>query len=978
MDILVYDDLNIGRLADKVDKVIRYLLDSDFPAADVKKMSNGFYRAKLDDTNRLLFSFGRYEGRTYVFILEVIHNHAYEKSKFLNGAAIQEDKLVPLRSAEEIKEEEYTKVSYINPHKKSFHILDKILSFDDQQEEILFLPTPSIIIGSAGSGKTALTLEKLKMLKGNILYITLSPYLVENASHLYSSYGYENKKQEVSFLSFYEYLSTISMPVGKEADFVSFERWIHRYTQSHKIKDAYRIFEEIKGVITGSIIDRAYLSLEEYLSLGIKQSIFSVAERTQVYDLFVKYRNWIAEEQYFDSNIVAYDLLDKVVPLYDYIVVDEVQDLTNVQLTLILKSLVNPSNFVLCGDSNQIVHPNFFSWAQIKTLFYKQELKASIVRVLATNYRNTPEVTALANQLLLIKNARFGSIDKESTYLVVPNSNQKGEVEYLENSPKINADLNSKTSLSAKFAVLVLRNEDKAAARKFYATPLLFSIQEAKGLEYENIILYNTISTYGNEFAELTNGVTVEDLNPESLFYSRARDKSDKSLEEYKFYVNSLYVGITRAVKNLYVIEANKKHALLSLLGLVDFKQGSSLTNQTSSKDEWQREARKLEMQGKQEQANAIREQILQVKPVPWTITTKELFPELLKQGLNPEAYNRKAKDRLYYYVLFYQMDKYLPKLAELKYRPAERYAQLGYAEINLGLINTYIQDNLKLLTPYFLKHGVDFRNEVNFTPLMCAMMSNAGKTADYLLENGANIDLQENSGKNVFQREISCVYEDHPGSNFLKEFMFNPYYSRIRPESIKVRINNKLIKVNWNEGEFLILNIMLSVLYMHLNRGCKAKLMDEMLYKTNGLMMKNMPGFQVVDFIYFYDGLAEHILPEYRRKSSYVTSILSKNEVTRKGPGNKKLFFRCDRGAYLPHPLMEIKIGTEWVNVYDNIDMDNLAEINEAAGRLNILSMINQFRKQLQDDPDAMLTFDRSISYQSSKALIKTEKHLV
>jgi len=948
MNILVYEDLNVGRLGDKVEKVTKCLLEGDFAAADVKKMSNGFYRAKLDDTNRLLFCFGRYEGSTYVFILEVIHNHAYEKSKFLNGAVIQEEKLIPLRCAEEVMPEEYKEVSYVNPHKKSFHLLDKILSFDDKQEEVLFLPAPSIIIGSAGSGKTALTLEKLKTLKGNILYITLSSYLAENAGHLYLSFGYENKKQDVDFLSFYEYLSTIAMPSGREADFTSFERWISRYTQSHKIKDAYRVFEEIKGVITGSVIDKPYLSADEYQRLGIKQSIFSAAERAQVYDLFLKYKNWLAEENFFDSNMVAYDLLKKVKPIYDYIVVDEVQDLTAVQLTLILKSLINPANFVLCGDSNQIVHPNFFSWAQIKSLFYKQDLQASIVRVLATNYRNTPEVTAIANQLLLIKNARFGSIDKESTYLVVPNSSQRGEVEYLENNAKINTELNSKTSLSTKFAVLVLRNEDKAAARKFYATPLLFSIQEAKGLEYENIILYNAISTYRNEFAELTNGVTTEDLQPESLLYSRSRDKADKSLEEYKFYVNSLYVGITRAVKNLYVIEADKKHALLALLGLVDFKQGSSLTNQTSSKDEWQREARKLELQGKQEQADAIREQILQVKPVPWSVTTKEQFPELLEQGLNPDSYNRKAKDRLYYYVLFYQKDKYLPQLAALKYRPAERYAKLGYAEINLGLINTYIQDNLKLLMPYFLNYGIDFRNEVNFTPLMCAMMSNATKTIDYLLENGANINLQENSGKNVFQREISCVYEEYEGSTFLKEHMFNPYYTRIRPESIKVRINNQLVKISCNEGEFLILNIMLAVLYAKLSVGTRA----EPMYGIE-------PGFQVADFTKFYTDLGEHVLPEYRRKPAYITSILSKNELNRSGAGNKKLFFRTVRGQYLLNPIMEVQVGKDWVNIYDTIDMANLEEINQDSGRIGIISMIKAFRQQLENDPESQLDAD-------------------
>ena len=84
MEIRVYGELNVGKLRDKVDKVTAFLETGDFQSADVKKMSNGFYRAKLDYTNRLLFQIGRYDGEMYILILEVIHNHAYEKSKFLN------------------------------------------------------------------------------------------------------------------------------------------------------------------------------------------------------------------------------------------------------------------------------------------------------------------------------------------------------------------------------------------------------------------------------------------------------------------------------------------------------------------------------------------------------------------------------------------------------------------------------------------------------------------------------------------------------------------------------------------------------------------------------------------------------------------------------------------------------------------------------------------------------------------------------
>ena len=50
--------------------------------------------------------------------------------------------------------------------------------------------------------------------------------------------------------------------------------------------------------------------------------------------------------------------------------------------------------------------------------------------------------------------------------------------------------------------------------------------------------------------------------------YARAKDKTDKSLEAFKFYVNALYVAMTRAVRNLHIIEPDTGHCLFRLLGL--------------------------------------------------------------------------------------------------------------------------------------------------------------------------------------------------------------------------------------------------------------------------------------------------------------------------------------------------------------------------------------------------------------------------
>jgi len=53
--------------------------------------------------------------------------------------------------------------------------------------------------------------------------------------------------------------------------------------------------------------------------------------------------------------------------------------------------------------------------------------------------------------------------------------------------------------------------------------PLLFSVQESKGLEYENIIIYNLISDNPSEFNLICEGVNEKDLLADDLFYSRGK-----------------------------------------------------------------------------------------------------------------------------------------------------------------------------------------------------------------------------------------------------------------------------------------------------------------------------------------------------------------------------------------------------------------------------------------------------------------------
>ena len=874
--LLYYDQLHSQTHSPQFKKVVKALEAGDFSSADVKKMAgtDGLYRAKLDRSDRLLFKYARYQGETYLLLLEVIPEHHYEGSRFLRGAAIDELKYGPPPAKPEEAPAEAAELVYVNPQRPQFHLLDKVISFDEDQRAIFDLPVPLIIIGSAGSGKTALTLEKMKHFRGQVAYLSLSPYLVENAERIYYASGYQNDGQEVDFISFEEYLQSIRVPAGREVTFRDFDGFYARYRQTFKFKEPYKLYEEFKGVLTGSVVDKAYLSREDYLSLGVKQSIFLQAERDRIYDLFERFLEFLDEAKLHDPNMVAYDYLKLVQPRYDFIVVDEVQDITNIQLLLIIKSLLNPTHFLLSGDSNQIVHPNFFSWSKIKTLFFEEALKGSVIRILKTNYRNSRRITRLSNDLLKIKNARFGSIDKESTYLIDTVSEQEGEIAFFSDSEKVRKELNQKTSKSARYAVLAMDKEDKARIRRDFDTPLVFTIQEAKGLEYENIILVNFISGFDKEFREITRDITPADLEDEKLNFSRAKDKENKELEAYKFYINSLYVAFTRAVKNLYLVEKESKHDLLRLLGIVETRQKVDVKQEASTDAEWLDEARRLEKQGKVEQAQEIRDRLRGVKylsPEDVQALKTAIFGVEKPRPDDCKQLFEFAKAR-YHVGLIRRLHE------EAHYGPAKQY--MGEYHNAQGMYMRQVRNgNVSQIKRFTSKYGIDFPSlDRGMTGLMLAIFYNKPAMLEYFIGQEASPTPDNDQGRTVFQIVLLSFQ--------LKQIdgrQFRQFYLRFGTPSIKVRTGDQIIKISNQSMEYFLVNYFLAV-------------RDDVI---DAKARPQHQGLWMDDFMEFIERLPEGILPEYRRKRQYVNSILSKNEVDRDDKYNRRLFRRKSRGCY-------------------------------------------------------------------------------
>ncbi|GAC1524760.1 MAG: ankyrin repeat domain-containing protein [Ramlibacter sp.] len=945
MQVLQYKDLELDRVRASFEKVRQAIEADDLRTADVKKLHVGsYYRAKLDYANRLLLQFARVHGATVCLALEVIENHDYARSRFLRGAAVDESKIQCEPAAQpQHLERDLLALRGVPEGRTQFQLLDKPIVFDDAQEEAYQLPAPLVLIGSAGSGKTAVTLAKLRQASGRVLFVTLSSYLARAAQELYAAHGYENASQEVQFLSYREFLETLRVPAGREVTMADFRGWCERHRDALRAigdVDSHALFEEFRGVLGAH--PNGPLTLQDYCALGPRQSLLPPEQRPAAHALFSRYRQWLPEAGLFDPNLVAHawriDPQALAETAFDFVVIDEVQDLTSVQLALVLRTLKNPGQFIMCGDSHQIVHPNFFSWSAVKSLFWHgldgSGAQHQTLHVLRANYRNTRGVTDLANRLLKLKQARFGSVDRESSFLVTSTTSEQGAVALVAAKEGALKRLDEATRQSARHAVIVLRDEDKAAARARFHTPLVFSVHEAKGLEYEHVMLFELVSTNRAAFSQVCDGVVPGDLQGDEIEYRRGRDKSDKSLDLYKFYVNALYVAMTRAVVSLTVIESDPGHPLLHLLGLKEGDHTVQLAP-ASSREEWAQQAHKLELQGKQEQAQAIRHAFLQVRPVPWTAWGQQSAQEWAVKALDPANPSAKPRQALLDYALWHGQQAWIEALATAGFAPARglvdeshfvgagwhsRYDFPAFEQRQELARRTVGALRQRYLAPYAAKHtkellrladvhGVDHLTPVGATPLMLAARAGNAALIDALKERGADVTVSDEFGHTAWLHALSRSLEDH---DFAKTHL-PAMFEHLAPVTFDVQTGGRLVRLERHQGEYWVAMLMVAGLKTQWSTCAQRK--SEIWKYHAGFFADQMNDVLSV--------LPQWLWQEKRRKRGYINQVLARAAVGSPYRPSRQLWIRSRHGYYLPNPALQLREGDAWRPIYDVLNLD-------------------------------------------------------
>lgn len=584
----------------------------------IKKLagSENRFEFRVNNGDRIFFSLNKRgdEEEKITFILYSSHDHGVRNTKraeiqFVKDFGILKENFEPSREDELDKRIflDYNNVITYEVKDDSFFKLNRDSRYfyyylNDEQYETIISQPPVFVVGSAGSGKSTITLRKILNIEEHnsvynfekIGYFTGNSYLKDNLLEQYNFFRDKSKAEISEFYTLKEfYRKEFGIDTRKIIGFKKFMEFLSfSYPNRKKFKvEDYNIYFEIIGIIKGLMIQNgadnwekdlniSLISLEEYKKLSKKYSVLDENLKTEIYKIALKYEEWKEKNGLYDVNDLAVMGI-KSRKKFDFVLVDEVQDLTETEIFFLTTLVKNPENIVFAGDIHQMVNFNSFSFDRLKNLYYKNKINYSF-SILTKNYRSSEKIVKLANYLTDLRKKYIGNLGmddyKEGAV------SEEGNIEL----SSVNSSIMEKYQKDVNSAIVVSDDEERNRIFDTYGIKhRIFTVEEIKGLEYKNIICCNLITKNLWAWKKILSGNVKQD-------------------QRYRKYFNLFYVGITRARKNLIIMEDCLEDNILlknikSFINIensekqsIKEKTGELENISFSSKEEWLSEGIKL------------------------------------------------------------------------------------------------------------------------------------------------------------------------------------------------------------------------------------------------------------------------------------------------------------------------------------------------------------------------------------------------
>ena len=311
------------------------------------------------------------------------------------------------------------------------------------------------------------------------------------------------------------------------------------------IESTRKEYEKMKQYYQEVDNDVVELEEEQYFLLSEERTMVESEKRKEVYEIYQIYKDWLRYFDYFDENdlirktreaMKQFDVMKK--EQFQFMVVDEVQDYTELQIYFLHELAEDKNYLIYAGDRNQIINPTLFDDRKLSALYQD---KFQIV-YLQQNFRCQKEVVAFGNALSEMRRRKIATKKKEedegSEKLGTPvmklqysEENLRGMLLELLKYPRV--------------AVLVPNEETKNYLIDFIGKELyekadnkiIYYISEIKGMEYRYVFCFNMLSSY------------------QALWKQILESNIARKNTRYRYYFNLFYVAITRAKDYLCLLE---------------------------------------------------------------------------------------------------------------------------------------------------------------------------------------------------------------------------------------------------------------------------------------------------------------------------------------------------------------------------------------------------------------------------------------
>ncbi|MEG2090431.1 UvrD-helicase domain-containing protein [Niameybacter sp.] len=439
---------------------------------------------------------------------------------------------------------------------------------------------PFLLFGSAGSGKTTIGVYKLiQLLTGDpnlkVGYFTYSAQLSDTAKKIYANVkrnelSEEERRLQEGSIDFYPIKMYLRQYGGarKIVEYEQFHQEFYReayanymqtpkYKKACKGKEAYDVWKEIRGILKGfgginwdlEVLktSNGMLLEEVYIKLDAKYSPYNLEERQFLYKLACDYCEWLKRGNLYDENDLARAVLKSGTQFacYDWIVIDEVQDLSELEFYMLLNLVKSPENFLMSGDYHQTITPTYFDTRRIVNFLERHKLRYKEDEnqvFLCTNYRNPQKMVEVGNHIAHLRQAVFGKDKRNDKDYERAMQKTVGKLFTLRGSRQEQLKLLEEAVQKAYTYIVVATESEKVDLQKRLKDYThIFTISEIKGLENRYIIGYNLISSYQKKWETLCESIQRGIVVEESHLY--------------RYLFNMLYVALTRTQENLCLMD---------------------------------------------------------------------------------------------------------------------------------------------------------------------------------------------------------------------------------------------------------------------------------------------------------------------------------------------------------------------------------------------------------------------------------------